>query len=99
LTLTHLDIAYPEVPIKVCVAYEIDGQEVGYRPDQEYLSRVKPVYVELPSFDGSKLATAKLIADLPKAALQYVAFLSESLQAKPLLISVGPKREQTIKYY
>ncbi len=99
LTLTHLDIAYPEVPIKVCVAYEIDGQEVGYRPDQEYLSRVKPVYVELPSFDGNKLATAKSIADLPKEALQYVAFLSESLQAKPFLISVGPKREQTIKYY
>lgn len=99
LTLTHLDIAYPEVPIKVCVAYEIDGQEVAYRPDQEYLNKVKPVYVDVPSFDGSALATATSIADLPQAALQYVAFLSASLQAKPLLISVGPKREQTIKYY
>lgn len=99
LTLTHLDIAYPEVPIKVCVGYEIDGKAVDYRPDQEYLNRVTPIYVELPSFDGTALAKVQTIADLPKEALQYVAFLTQALCAKPLLISVGPKREQTICYY
>lgn len=99
LTLTHLDIAYPEVPIKVCIAYEIDGKEVGYRPDQEYLNKVTPKYVELPSFDGVKLADAKKMSDLPKEALQYLAFLSQSLQVKLLMVSVGPKRDQTIKYY
>lgn len=99
LTMTHLDIAYPEVPIKVCVAYEIDGKEVAYRPDQEYLNKVAAKYVELPSFDGSLLAGAKKMSDLPKAALQYIAFLSQSLEAKLLMVTVGPKREQTIKYY
>lgn len=99
LTLTHLDIAYPEVPIKVCVAYEIDGQEVNYRPDQEYLNRVKAKFIELPSFDGASLANAKQMSDLPKAALQYLAFISQSLQAKLLMVTVGPKREQTIRYY
>ncbi len=99
LTLTHLDIAYKEVPIKVCVAYEIDGKEVAYRPDQEYLNRVSPKYVELPSFDGSALSKVRKISDLPKEALQYLAFLSQSLNVKLLMVSVGPKREQTIKYY
>lgn len=99
LTLTHLDIAYPEVPIKVCVAYEKDGQEVLYRPDQEYLNGVTAKYVELPSFDGQKLSEVKKMSDLPKEALQFVAFLTKSLQVQPLLISVGPKRDQTIKYY
>lgn len=99
LTLTHLDIAYPEVPLKVCVAYELDGQEVDYRPDQTYLSQVTPRYVELPSFDGREIAKARSISDLPTAALQYVSFLSQALAVQPLLISVGPKREQTIKYY
>jgi len=99
LTLTHLDIAYQDVPIKVCVAYEIDGKEVGYRPDQEYLNKVTAKYVELPTFDGSLLTDAKKMSDLPKAALQYLAFLSQSLQVKLLMVSVGPKRDQTIRYY
>lgn len=96
LTLTHLDIAYPEVPIKVCVGYEIDGREVGYRPDQEYLNQVTAKYIELPSFDGSTLTEAKTMSDLPKEALQYLAFLTQTLGVKPLLVSVGPKRDQTI---
>ncbi len=99
LTLTHLDIAYEEVPIKVCVAYEIDGKEVPYRPDQEYLNQVTAKYVELPSFAGHKLATAKQMGDLPKEALQYLAFISQSLKTKLLMVTVGPKRDQTIKYY
>jgi adenylosuccinate synthase len=99
LTLTHLDIAYQDVPIKVCVAYEMNGKQVGYRPDQEYLNRVTAKYVQLPSFDGSLLANAKKMSDLPQAALRYLAFLSQSLQVKLLMVSVGPKRDQTIKYY
>ena len=99
LALTHLDIAYPEVPIKVCVAYEINGQSVDYRPDQEYLNRVTAKYVELPSFDGASLAKAKKMSDLPQAALQYIAFLTQALRVKPFLVSVGPRRDQTITYY
>jgi adenylosuccinate synthase len=99
LILTHLDIAYPEVPIKVCVAYELNGQSVGYRPDQTFLNQVTAKYVELPSWDGAKLAKAKKLSDLPKAAKQYLKFLTQTLQAQLLLISIGPKRNQTIKLY
>ena len=99
LTLTHLDIAYPETPIKVCVAYEIDGKEVSYRPDQEYLNKVTAKYVDLPSYDGAALANVKEMKDLPDEALKFLAFLSQSLQVKLLMVSVGPKRDQTIKYY
>jgi adenylosuccinate synthase len=72
---------------------------VPYRPDQEYLNGVTAKYVELPSFDGQKLTEVKKMSNLPKEALQFVAFLTKSLQVQPLLISVGPKRDQTIKYY
>lgn len=99
LALTHLDIAYPEIPIKVCVGYQMNGKAVAYRPDQEYLNRVTAVYVELPSFDGALIAEARAISDLPTAAVQYIAFLTQALRVKPLLVSVGPSREQTIKYY
>jgi len=99
LAATHLDIAYPEVPIKVCIAYKLGNKEVGYRPDQEYLDKVKPVYIELPSWDGSLTEETKNIKDLPKEALQYLAFITQSLNAKLLVATTGPRRDQTIRWY
>ena len=96
LIMTHLDISYPEVPIKVCVAYTIDGKEVQYRPDQEYLDKVKPIWVELPAWDGEAVKKAKKLRELPKAAQQYIKFISLSLGATPFMITTGPKRDQTI---
>lgn len=96
LTMTHLDISYPDVPIKVCVAYLKDGKKVGYRPDQEYLNEVKPVYVELPAWNGAEVQKAKKLKDLPKKALQYIAFISQALEAEPFILTTGASREQTI---
>jgi adenylosuccinate synthase len=66
---THVDISYIDQPIQVCVAYDLNGQPAPYRPDQSYLDLVKPRFVELPPWDGSKLHQAKKISDLPKEAL------------------------------
>jgi adenylosuccinate synthase len=99
LAATHMDIAYTDVPIKVCIDYKIGSKSVGYRPDQEYLDKVKPVYIELPTWDGEKAQTARTIKDLPKEALQFLSFVSKSLDAKLLVATVGPKREQTIRWW
>lgn len=99
LAITHLDISYPNVPIKVCVGYEVDGEPVAYRPDQKFLDQVKPIYLELPAWDGKKAEQAKEIKDLPQEALQYLAFMTQVLQSKLLLATTGPKRKQTIKWY
>jgi len=99
LILTHLDIAYLDIPVKVCVGYELNGREVDYRPDQTYLSQVKAKYIDLPSWDGSKLELITSVNLLPKAAKQFISFLAKSLEAQLLLISVGPKRHQTIKLW
>jgi adenylosuccinate synthase len=99
MVMTHLDIAYQDESIKVCVGYLIDGKRVGYRPDQLYLDRVTPEYIELPSWDGAAVQKAKNIGDLPKAALQYMAFISKSLNASILMATTGPSREQTIRWY
>ena len=65
-TITHLDISYPDTPIKVCVGYKKDGKEVSYRPDQEFLNEVKPEYIELPAWDGQKTEQAKTFKIYPK---------------------------------
>lgn len=97
LVMTHLDISYSDVPVKVCIAYKLNGKEVGYRPDQEYLNKVKPVYLELPPWDGNQVKNKKELKELPIEAQQYIAFISLSLGVRPFMITTGPKREQTIE--
>ncbi len=99
LVITHLDICYSDTPIKVFVGYKINGKEVDYRPDQLFLDQVEPEFVELPPWDGSKIEQINKLEGLPQETLQYVAFISQALQAVPFLLSTGPKRNQTIRYY
>lgn len=99
LVVTHLDICYLDTPVKVCVGYTIDGKPTSYRPDQEFLNRVSPLFVEVPPWDGAKLHLVKAIEDLPKEALQYLAFISRSLRVQLLMATTGPSRSQTIKWY
>lgn len=97
---THLDISYPQEPLKVCVAYKnARGQNVPYRPDQTYLSSLKPVFKTFKSWDSQLAQTATSPDTLPPACLQFLQFLSSTLNAKLLLGTTGPKRHQTIKWF
>ncbi|MBD3250131.1 MAG: hypothetical protein GF381_00990 [Candidatus Pacebacteria bacterium] len=99
LAVTHLDISYPDTPIKVCLNYQIDNQVVNYRPDQNFLDQVEPIYFELPGWNGQEAAEAQTIQDLPQQAQQYLAFISQALKTKLLLATTGPKRKQTIRWW
>jgi len=99
LVLTHLDIAYPDAPIRVCTHYtDVNGDLAAYRPDQAHLDTVTPHYVELPSWDGAAVQGARRIEDLPREALQYVAFLTQALGVTPLMGTTGPQREAVIRW-
>lgn len=94
--LTHMDIVYMDTPIKVCVGYEMNGKKVSYRPDQEYLLNVTPIYEELKPWSVKDIQGAKKYNDIPKEAKDYLDFISNQLEAEILVITTGPKREQTI---
>jgi len=96
LALTHLDISYPDVPVKVCVAYVKDGKRVPYYPDQRYLRQVKPVYVELSPWSGEVTQKARRREDLPPEAKDFLNFVSEQTGLPILMVTTGPKREQGI---
>lgn len=98
LALTHLDISYPDVPIKVCLAYLKDGKRVPYYPDQRYLEQVEPVYVELPPWSGETLPNARRRADLPREAADFLNFISVQTGLPILMVTTGPKREQGIMF-
>lgn len=99
LVVTHLDISYPDVPIKICIGYQKNGKEVGYQPDQLFLNNVKPIWLELPSWDGASLTGITKPKDLPKEAQQYLAFLQQCLNVKILMATTGPKRDQSVMWF
>lgn len=96
--LTHMDIVYPKTPIKVCVGYTLNGKKVGYRPDQTYLSKVKPVYVEFAPWSAEKIQKAKTKTQLPVEAKKFLAFIEKETGVRVHMITTGPKREQGILF-
>ncbi len=90
VALTKLDVLDTFDTVKVCVAYEADGQRFTHPPyHQSVFHQVTPVYEELPGWQ-TDLSGATELADLPQAARDYVAFLAEQIGVPVRLVGVGP---------
>ncbi|MDO8473914.1 MAG: adenylosuccinate synthase [Dehalococcoidia bacterium] len=97
IALTRLDILDVLPTIKVCVGYEVDGSRINHFPcDLDTLSRCLPIYQETPGW-MSPISEVRRYEDLPRQARGYVAKLEETTGCPVSLISVGPRREQTVK--
>ncbi|WMW23189.1 adenylosuccinate synthase [Methanolobus mangrovi] len=97
IALTKLDVLSNLDPVRVCVAYELDGKTLDYPPeDTSELARCKPVYEDLPGWDND-LTGVKEFDDLPQAAKDYVLYLEDKMGVSIEYISVGPARAQTFK--
>ena len=96
LALMKLDILTGHEKIGVCTAYKLNGQIIKDLPNSPYeLSKVEPVIEYLKGWteDLTKITALK---DLPKAATDYINFVSRHLGVPIDVISVGPGREQTL---
>ena len=98
VALTKLDVLDTFETVKVCVAYEANGERFEYPPyHQSILHQVTPIYEELPGWRAD-LTTATTSEDLPRAARDYVAFLAEQIGVPVRLVGVGPGREQFVAF-
>ena len=96
LAVMLLDVLSEPDEIRICTAYELDGERLEWFPSDAFvLERCKPVYETLPPL-GRDLDQARRLVDLPAAARRYVDRLSELIGRPVSMISVGPDREQTI---
>jgi len=96
LCLTKLDVYDGMEEIKVCTAYRIDGREVRDFPASiESLTKVEPV---LKSFSGWKksIKECRNFAELPAGAVKYIDFIEKQLETPVEIVSVGPRRSETI---
>lgn len=95
--ITKMDTLANIDKIKVCVAYELDGKRIDYFPASlKELSKCKPVYEEFEGW-GSQIAEARTFEELPENAKKYIKRIEEFTDTKVSIVSVGPKRDQTIR--
>ena len=96
LALTKLDVLTGLDPVKICVGYEVDGQEIGYPPEStKLLARCNPIYEDNPGWKED-ITSITDFDDLPENARAYVERLEDLLGVDISAISVGPGRDQII---
>jgi adenylosuccinate synthase len=96
LALMKLDVLDAMEEIPVCVGYRIRGRVMRELPsDLEALERAEPVYRTLPGWRTGTVGCLEA-ADLPQRARDYVDLLEQEAGAPFVLISTGPRREETI---
>jgi adenylosuccinate synthase len=96
LAITKLDVLTGLDPLKICIAYELDGQRLECVPAAlSALEKCRPIYEELPGWQEDISGVLKY-ADLPKAAQAYLKRITELSGVPIQIVSVGPDREQTM---
>jgi adenylosuccinate synthase len=97
LALTKLDVMTGLDKIQVCVAYDTPSGRTEDFPIDEIgiAGRVRPIYEELAGWSES-IAEARSLAELPQATRDYVDFITRSVNVPAWLVSVGPRRSETI---
>ena len=96
LALTKLDILGHVPEIKVCISYEIDGKPIHTVPASvQELQKVTPIYKTFPAWKED-ISQCKSKEELPKKLNDYIDFIETELNTEVFLLSVGPKRDETI---
>lgn len=95
IALTKLDILDSLDEIPVTVAYELDGREIHDFPYGDVLEQAKPVN---KMFKGwrTDISGCRKKEELPREALEYIAFIEEAVGVKIKYVSVGAERDQYI---
>ncbi len=96
LAITNLDGLDDLDPIRVCVAYRLNGKRLAVPPsDATQLENCEPIYNEMRGWNQST-QSARKFSQLPSAARDYVKYIAGLTGAKLSIVSVGPGRAQTI---
>jgi len=92
VAIMKLDVLDGFDKVKVCVAYEKNGEVIDYFPSD--LEGVKPIYVELEGWESS--SHVREWNKLPENAKKYIEFIEDKIGTKIKYISTGAERDATI---
>ncbi len=103
LAVTKLDVLGGLDPLRVCVAYELDGETLREFPaSMRVFGACRPVYEELAGWediseDSWVEAVKKGYDEFPGEMRTYLDLLSRETGVPVGLVSVGPAREATLE--
>jgi adenylosuccinate synthase len=96
IAITKLDVLSQFEQLKICTGYRYKGKIFDqFPPHQTIFHKCEPAYEEMEGWQ-SDISEARDYKDLPQAARKYVERIEEIAGAPMAMISVGPKRDQTI---
>jgi len=96
IALTKFDVLSGLDPIRLAVAYEIDGERRTEMPlTAKELARAVPVYEDWPGW-VEDVRGARRLDDLPPAARAVLDRIAEISGTPVGMVSTGPDREETI---
>jgi adenylosuccinate synthase len=97
LAITKLDVLAGIDPLKVATGYRHpEGAIFDEFPyHQSILHTAEATYEELPGFEGD-ISECRSLAELPRAARDYVEAISDLSGVDIRLVGVGPARDQVI---
>lgn len=95
-SVTKIDTLAGLDKLKVCVGYKFEDKVIDYFPASlEDLAKCEPIYEEFDGWDDS-VADARSYEELPENAKIYLKRIEEFTGVKIAIISVGPRRDQTM---
>jgi adenylosuccinate synthase len=96
IVLTKLDVISGMPRVKLCVAYELDGERIESFPQNTLdLARCTPVWEELPGWGADEIKVDRYEA-LPANARAFIERIEKGIGAPVSIISTGAAREETI---
>ena len=98
IALTKLDVLNGFNKLPVCVAYDVDGDQIKEMPASlTHYRKAQPIYEILPGWgDLSENIWDKGYDALPQTLKDYIGFIEQEVDCPVKIISVGPQRHETI---
>lgn len=98
IALTKLDVLSDLDEIEICKSYILDGEEINEFPFSADLDRCKPVNIKMKGWKCD-ISKCRKKEELPKEALDYIAYIEKATECKIKYVSVGAKREEYVEMF
>ncbi|MHB8790984.1 MAG: adenylosuccinate synthase [Desulfobulbaceae bacterium] len=96
LAITKLDVLSGQPRLKIARKYVVDGEDFACMPANiRKTEKIRPVYEEVAGW-GDEIRHVRALADLPAAARDYIQRIEDITGVEPVIVSVGPDREDTL---
>ena len=81
--------------IEICTEYELNGKRISEFPFTDVLDECKPVFTKVKGWH-TDISGCRKKEELPKEALEYIAFLEKACGCHIKYVSVGAERDACI---